>query len=531
VALNASHGMSAPQETPQTSDAEVVETAAALDLGSNSFHMIVGRLERGQLRIVDKLRERVRFAAGLDADRNIMPEAWDRALACLERFGERLDGMPSTRVRAVGTNTLRKARNSRKFLEHAAHALGYPIDIISGREEARLIYLGMAQSMPAIEGRRLVVDIGGGSTEIILGEGFDIVEADSKYMGCVSFSERFFGGGEITAKGFRKAQLAAELELQSIAQPYRRLGWTHAIGCSGTIHAVQEIVRANGWGDDGFTPKALKKLRKALVAVGSVDALDLPGLQPDRKPVIAGGVAIIEAIFLDLRIEQMVASPGALREGVLYDLVGRIRHEDVRDRTIKWFEEHYAVDAEQAARVEQTALTLLHQATKVWALDEARSERLLSWASRLFEIGLAIAHAGYHKHGGYLINYSHMAGFAREEQRTLSALVGGHRRKLRRDTFASIDPAQRADVLKLCVLFRLAVCLNRGRAAGLPRFVLKAKKERLKLHFPEGWLEEHPLTRTALEDESGYLAPHGFILTLHTAAGDPDGAKETETDG
>ncbi|MEQ9318078.1 MAG: Ppx/GppA family phosphatase, partial [Polyangiaceae bacterium] len=239
--------MAEPRTERPTGVGEEPEFAAAIDLGSNSFHMIVGRLEAGKLTIVDKLRDRVRLAAGLDEAGNIAPDAQERAIACLQRFGQRLGGMPRTSVRAVGTNTLRKAKNSRGFMAEAQTALGYPIETISGREEARLIYLGVAQTTPD-QGRRLVVDIGGGSTEAIIGEGFDILEADSLYMGCVSFSERYFSG-EITSRAFRDAQLAAELELQSITHRYRELGWERAVGCSGTMHAVYSIIRENGWAE------------------------------------------------------------------------------------------------------------------------------------------------------------------------------------------------------------------------------------------------------------------------------------------
>ncbi len=492
------------------------EFAAAVDLGSNSFHMIVGRLEDGQLQVVDKLRERVRFASGLDADGHITPEAMDRALSCLERLGQRVHGMNANRVRVVGTNTLRKAQNSRAFMDLAEAAIGYPIEIISGLEEARLIYLGVAQTMPE-DGRRLVVDIGGGSTEVIIGEGFETLAANSLYMGCVSFSQRFFPDGKVTAKGFRDAELAAELEIQSIAHAYRRTGWKTAVGCSGTVHAIQSIVQANGWSEEGITVKALKRLRKALLAAGHTDNLSLPGLQPDRAPVISGGTAILEALFFDLRVEHMVPSPGALREGVLYDLVGRINHEDVRDRTIRWFQQRYQVDVEHAENVEQTALTLLHQATRVWDLDPIWAEQELSWASRLHEIGVAISHTGYHKHGAYLATNVHMAGFSRGEQRLLATLIAGHRRKLKPELFERLAPGLIDDVTKLCVLFRLAVRLNRARDATRPPFVLKVKKRRLKLVFPDGFLDEHPLTRAALEAEARYLSAVGYELVLKVA--------------
>ena len=502
------------------------EFAAAVDLGSNSFHMIVGRLAAGQLHVVDKLRERVRFASGLDEKHVLSEEAMVRALDCLKRLGQRVADMPPGSVRAVGTNTLRKARNSRVFMERARDALGHPIEIIGGREEARLIYLGVAQTMPSEGGKRLVVDIGGGSTEFIIGDGFKIVEADSLFMGCVSFSLRYFGDGKLTAKRFRDAKIAAELELQSLARNYRKIGWTTEIGCSGTIHAVDAIVRANGWAEEGITLKALKKLRKALVAAGSVDALSLPGLQPDRMAVIAGGTAILEALFEDLRVNCMVPSPGALREGVLYDLVGRFAHEDVRDRTINWFCDHYHADRSQSERVEETALNLLDHALKSWPLDEERATRLLSWASSLSEIGLAIAHTAYHKHSAYLIENSHMAGFARGEQRALATLVRCHRRKLRTTSFDEIDPKNLEELQRLCVLFRLAVCLNRSRDADIPNCVLRVKKKRLKITFPDGWLEARPLSTAALEQEAIFLKALDFELVVKTADTAPSVAPE-----
>lgn len=501
-------------DTPTPGPAEL---AAAVDLGSNSFHMIVGRLAEGELHIVDKLRERVRFAAGLDDDRNITPAAMDRGIACLQRFGQRLSGMPLGRVRVVGTNTLRQAKNGRAFMDRARDALGYPIEVISGREEARLIYLGVAQTMPVNEGRRLVVDIGGGSTEVIIGDGFDIVEADSLYMGCVSYSERFFSEGKITAKRFRDAEVAAELELQSIVWRYRELGWTAAVGCSGTMHAVDTIIRANEWGDN-IAPRGLKRLRKALVAAGDVHNLDLTGLQADRKAVIAGGVAILEALFNDLRVQEMTPSPGALREGLLYGLVGRIDHEDVRERTIRAFQERYHVDGAQAEQVGNTAVTLLSQATRQWPLDERWAAQQLRWASQLCEIGLAISHTGYHKHGAYLVANSYMAGFSREAQSTLAMLIVSHRRKPRQLITDSLVRRDAAAVQKLCVLFRLAVALNRARDEERPPVVLKAKKDKLRLTFPEDWLDAHPLTHASLEQEKRYLAHIGWDLTLRSAA-------------
>ncbi len=492
------------------------ETLAAVDLGSHSFHLIVTRFKGGQIHVLDRLRERVSFAAGLDRDRNLNPEAIERGVDCLRRFGQRVNQMPRACVRAVGTNTLRQARNGLAFLEQAEEALGHPIEVISGREEARLIYLGVAQTNPRVAGRRLVIDIGGGSTECILGDGFDIVDADSLFMGCVSFTARFFADGCLDQAAFERAEIAAELEVQPIVRGYKKLGWEQVLGCSGTIHNIAAILQANGWVDerDSIGVKGLRRLRRALVAAGSLAMLTLPGLTEDRRPVIAGGVAILLALFQDLGIEQMVTSPGALREGALYDLLGRIHHEDVRERTIRWFQEHYHVDIEHSERVESTALSLLRQAGVAWTPhDLAHAEQQLHWASRLFEIGLAINHTGHHKHGSYLVQNSYMAGFSRGEQQVLAALILNSRRKVHREVFESLDPLRRDDVLMLAVLFRLAVQLNRSRDSDLPRFVLRLKdRERLRLVFPPGWLVERPLTLASLEEETKHLASFGIQL-------------------
>ncbi|MBM4357892.1 MAG: exopolyphosphatase [Deltaproteobacteria bacterium] len=501
---------------------EEPETLAAVDLGSHSFHLIVTRVKGGQLHVTDRLRERVSLAAGLDADKRLRADAMDRALECLRRFGQRVKPMPRSCVRAVGTNTLRQAKNGPAFLERAEEALGHPIEVISGREEARLIYLGVAQTNPEGQGRRLVIDIGGGSTECILGDGFDIVDADSLFMGCVSYSSRFFGDGTLDERRFLQAELAAELEIQPIAKGYRRFGWQRVLGCSGTIVNVASIVRENGWSDDGITLASLRRLKRALVAAGHVDAVELPGLSADRRPVIAGGVAILIALFQDLGIERMTTSAGALREGALYDLLGRIHHEDVRERTIRWFQEHYHVDVEHADRVEKTARSLLSQASLDWAPhDPEHAEQQLRWASHLFEIGLAINHTGHHKHGAYLVQNSYMAGFSRGEQQTLAAMILCSRRKVHRESLDAVDPAYREDVTMLAVLFRLAVQLNRSRDVDLPKFVLRVKdRKRLRLVFPAGWLEERPLTLASLEEEAKYLSSFGVTLDFRELAED-----------
>jgi exopolyphosphatase/guanosine-5'-triphosphate,3'-diphosphate pyrophosphatase len=491
------------------------DTVAAVDLGSNSFHMVVARLVRSELHIVDRLRERVALAGGLDERKRLTSDAQERALACIERFGERLRGMPQGSVRAVGTSALRMARNQQSFVARAEEALGHPIEIVSGAEEARLIYLGVAHDLSDDSNRRLVIDIGGGSTECILGQRFEALKTDSLHMGCVNYSLRFFPSGAITKESMEKALLAARLEVRGMERSYRGLGWEDCIGASGTILAVETILSQNQWSERGITPKGLRKLRKALVEAGHAEKLALPGLQPERAPVLAGGVAILSALFDGLEIEMMQTSNGALREGVLYDLAGRIRHEDLRELTIRRLSHVYHVDLEQAQRVERTALALFEQVAKDWDLPIEQGAQFLAWAARLHEIGISLSHNGYHKHGAYLVDHSDMPGFSRTDQLMLAALIEGHRRKLSTERFEALPISLQRPVMRLCVLLRLAVLLNRSRSQlPLPAVQLAVKKSAYLVSFPPEWLEGNPLTRADIEEEAERLTPLSFEVTV-----------------
>jgi exopolyphosphatase/guanosine-5'-triphosphate,3'-diphosphate pyrophosphatase len=495
-----------------------IHTVAGVDLGSNSFHMIVARVDEGQLHIVDRMRERVRLASGLDAAHRLSEEAMQRAYDCLTRFGQRVRELPFGAVRAAGTNTLRQAKNAAVFLERAQHALGHPIDVIAGREEARLIYLGVAHGVPNEPGRRLVIDIGGGSTECILGEGFEPVATESMFMGCVSYSDRFFRGGAVDRDGFRRAQLAAALELRSIERSYRVLGWQTCYGSSGTVLAIAEVLRANGWAGQGVTRKGLKKLRAALCEAREVRALSLPGLDPERAGVLPGGLAILLAAFKSLGIESLEPAQSALREGLLYDLVGRIRHEDVRERSIRWLADRSRVDLEQAARVERTATHCLDQVAAAWGLTSEEDRHYLAWAARLHEIGLEISHTGFHKHGAYIVGNADMPGFSKNEQQLLSFIVQAQRRKVPLDALAALPEAQRQRALRLGILFRLACCLNRSRSSdALPSVELKAEGRRLFLRLGADGFEQSPLTRADLAEEGERLAAAGIELELRIA--------------
>ena len=484
------------------------KTVAGVDLGSNSFHMVIVRRESdGKLEVLDKLREPVRLASGLDKHRDLTLEAQRRGWSALEKMGERLRALPSRQVRAVGTNTLRQARNGHDFLQRGSELLGHPIEIISGPEEARLIFLGVAHSDFIPEGRRLVIDIGGGSTELIIGEGYEPIDKHSLYMGCVSFSQRFFGDDRLSLASFEQAELAAANELRSIRESFRQLGWDFAFGASGTVRALDQVARTNGWSQGELNLAALERIRDELVRQRKVSKLVVRGLEPDRVPVIAGGLAVLMAAFRSLNIRDLQVATGALREGLAFELLGERSRADVRERTVAAFEERYHVDRSHASRCEVTALHLFDQVAGPWGLDESDGRRMLRYAVRLHEIGLSISYAGFHKHDAYIIENAEMPGFSRDEQDTLAAVLRGHRRKLRPRYFKDLPPRFQKPALQLSVLVRLAATLHRSRTdEPMPEIrVQRADPDRLELVFPPHWLDRHPLVRTDLEGEAQYL--------------------------
>lgn len=491
------------------------ELVAAVDLGSNSFHLLVARTDGGEPVVVDRLREMVRLAGGLGRRKRLSPESQQRALDCLLRFGQRLRHMPPDSVHAVGTNTLRSAQNAGEFLEQAERALGHSIEVVSGIEEARLVYLGVSQSLPAPEVRRLVVDIGGGSTELIVGQRFEPELMQSLYVGCVSMSREFFRKGEIQEKSWQRAELAVLRELESHKAAFREAGWQEAVGSSGTVRAIQAVVRGQGWGEEAITLASLERLRDALIEAGSIKKVGLAGLSAERRPVFPGGVTILLAAFKALRIQSMRPAEGALREGLLHDLLGRIREEDIRDRSVEALAERCHVDLPQAQRVERTALECLAQVAEAWRLGGQETRRRIAWAARLHEIGLDIAHSQHHRHGEYIIAHSDLHGFSRQGQRLLATLVRAHRRKFPVELFRELPGKRGRAAERLAVLLRLAALLHRSRSPDLlPVFSLRPGRHALELRFPEGWLDANPLTRADLEHESAYLAKAGFELTF-----------------
>ena len=495
---------------------EHAETYAAVDLGSNSFHLLVARREHGELRVLDRIKEMVRLAGGLDAEGRLDPGTHASALECLARFGQRLRGIPPDNLRAVGTQALRRMQHSNAFLMVAETALGCPVDIIAGREEARLIYLGVSQGVSGHEDQRLVVDIGGGSTELVIGQGLEPLEMESLQMGCVSMTQWHFPDGRITAQRWKQALAAAHAELQELQLRYRRVGWDTAVGSSGTIRAVAAICEAQGWIEQAITPDAVRRLGERLVEFGDTSAVSLPGLSERRQPVIAGGAVLVQACIEALGIERLEVSPFALREGVLHDLLGRLEHRDPRDKTVRAFQARYGVDERQVQRVWRVALTAFDQVSSHPALRPAHGE-LLGWAADLHECGLGVSHSAYQAHSGYLVEHSDMAGFTRQEQLFLATLVRHHRRAVP-EAFCEALPTRLHEPLRItlaCLRLAAVLCRTRDDAA-IPEFRLDAEDHVLDLHLPEDWARAHPLTMADLEQERGVLAAIGLALDLHT---------------
>jgi len=493
----------------------VPDVLAAVDLGSNSFHMVVARYSHGQLVILDRLREMVRLAAGLSDSGRLDDSATERALRCLERFGQRLRAMQANSVRVVGTSALRCAKRKRWFLERARAALGHPIEIISGPEEARLIYSGVVHTSPLSPDKRLVIDIGGGSTEVVIGEGFNPLLLESLSVGCVGLTTTCFDDGRISEKRFERARTAVRLELEPIHEAYRKLGWLQAFGSSGTVRVIGDVMRRLNPDAPHITPDSLRSLAERVIAAGHVDELDLPDVDAERAPVFPAGLAILLEIAENFAIDRIRVAEGAMREGMLYDLMGRFTDEDARVLSVRAMEKRYHVDELQADRVEATAVALLEQVEAEWALEDPLAESMLRWAARLHETGLDIAHSKYHRHSAYLLQHADMPGFPREEQLLLSALVGGHRRQL---SFASLEdllPPWDRHAEFLIVLLRLAVLLHRGRSPQpLPEVQLNVKGRTLNLELPQRWMKEHPLTLEDLEQERLYLKEAGFRLNF-----------------
>ena len=478
------------------------ELLAAIDMGSNSFHLAIARVDHGEVKKVASMSEKVQLAAGLDENKNLTEAAQQRGLACLARFVGRLSSVQPNRLRIVATNALRQAKNGHEFIQKAAEILPKPIEIIAGREEARLIYLGVSHSM-ANGGRRLVIDIGGGSTEFIIGEQFEPIHTESLQMGCVAYSKAYFADGEISAKAFDKAVVAARKEMSGIANTYKTAGWDTVVGSSGTIKACRQIVVNLGLSDEqeNLTRDGLQKLKDRLLKFKHISELDFEGLREDRRAVLPAGLAILYAIFEVMALDKWAYSAGALREGVMYDLLGRFKHEDVRDRSVQALMGRYNADPKQAERVVKTAQHLFDGVARALQLNTEDSD-LLRRAAYLHEIGLAISHGGYHRHGAYLLQHSDIPGFSQIDQNHLSHLVAHHRRKLRADAKNDVLKVGGSHLSYLCLLLRLAVLLNHSRSDQLlPAIELNVMNTQQWQLSVSGDAKQWPLLVADLHDE------------------------------
>ncbi len=490
---------------------------AAIDLGSNSFHMVIARVVDGAMQVLGRLKQRVHLADGLDAQNRLSDEAMERGLSCLALFAERLQGFSAANVTIVGTHTLRIATNAEEFLQRAAEVIPYPIEVISGNEEARLIFMGVEHTQPE-KGRKLVIDIGGGSTELVIGEDFEPQLVESRRMGCVSFANLYFPKGEISPEHFRRARLSAAQKLETMAWQYRLHGWQYALGASGSIKAACEVLLAMGEKEKLITPDTLEMLVTEVLKHKSFNALSLPGLSEERKAVFVPGLAILCGVFDALAIRELRLSDGALREGVLYEMEGRFRHQDIRSRTAQSLANHYAIDSDQSRRVLETTEKLYLQ----W-LDQNPKQAnpqlsaLLKWAALLHEVGLTINHSGMQRHSAYILQNSNMPGFNQDQQMLLATLVRYHRKAVKQDEMPRFTLFKKKQFLPMMFLLRLATLLNNQRQATTKPDSLKLTTDdgNWTLKFPTGYLSQNTLVQLDLEREQAYWNDvTGWKLTL-----------------
>ncbi len=488
-------------------------TIAAIDLGSNSFHMVVAEENQGQLVILDRIREMVRLAEGLDSDGKLDEKIEQRALDSLSRFGQRIRTLDSHCVSTVGTNTLRRIKNSEDFIFQAEQALGFPIEIISGFEEARLVYQGVAHTLEQDHDSKLIVDIGGGSTEIIIGEGYTPQLLNSLEMGCVMIMQNFFADGKIKSKRMQAARVFVLQRMKAIHYTYNKLGWEAAIGSSGSIKSIASVIREMKLQkNEGINRESIVRLIALCSEFKKVKKLEFPGLSEKRQPVFLGGLIVLAGVFEALRIDHMHVSEGALREGLLYDMVGRRQNNDVRNKSISSLASRFHADQQHAHRIEQTAFDFLQQLKTSWFDDIQNASNLLRWACELHEIGRNISHSNYQKHGAYVIENADLAGFSRQEQQRVAAIVRSQRGKINKEVFR--DPHKEHQYVKyLAVVLRLSAIFHRSRVENtLPAINLSVEAKELTLKLPDRWLNEHPLTINDLEQEAEYLQVLGLTL-------------------
>ena len=500
--------MSSPRDTAPPAD------LAAIDIGSNSFRLEIGQVSPGRYKRIEYLKETVRLGAGLDANGMLTEDAASRGLACLSRFAQRLAGYTKGQVRAVATQTLREARNRDLFLVRAQTVLGHPIEVISGREEARLIYAGVARLQPSDQ-QRLVIDIGGRSTEMILGQGRAPQRAESFQVGSVSLSMRYFPDGRVTEQAFRNAQVAAGAEFEEALAPFARRHWQESLGSSGTAGAVSQLLLASGITDGAITPEGLRWCIAQCLKAGRAERLSLPGLKDDRRAVLGGGLAILYTLATHFGIDALQPARGALRQGVIFELdeqraasagrsTGAPGH-DMRDASVRDLQQRFEVDTAQAERVEAVAAALYAPLT---SHDDPDRHRHLGWACALHEIGMMVSHHDHHRHSAYVLSHVDAAGFSQSQQRRLADLVLAQRGGLRK---VEQQLADRAFALQVLCL-RLAIIHCHARQPVAPSAVtLTFKDSQAVLKVPGDWADTHPRTLYLLNEEQAVWEKSGAL--------------------
>ncbi len=490
---------------------------AAIDLGSNSFHLIIAREIHGVMQVIDRHKEMIRLRSGLDKKGFLTPEAFARGIACLERFGQLIKNIPCRQVRAVGTNTLRNAQNSQGFLKAAKKALGHEVQIIGGQEEARLIYLGVSHGLPENDEKRLVMDIGGGSTEYIIGHHFTNDHLSSTEMGCVSISQLFFPENNVDKNSLEQAITHCRQILIPHYRKLKKLGWDTAIGASGSIKAIGTILEENQWSKQEITLTGMESLSTTLIAAGSVEKAGIKGLKDERIPVLLGGLTILMASFEILNIKVMQVSTNALREGLIFDTLGRIQSQDARETSITGIQKWLKVDVQQAKYVAETALHLYDQAHNSWQLqsDDYSYRKHLNWAAQVHEIGMALSHRRYRHHGAYIIENADLAGFSQQEKQILATIILNHRGRIQQDSFANFSKEHEEKLPYLTLILRLAVRMHRGRTNEAITPLIRIKNShKIHLEFEKNWLSNHPLSQLDLSIEAKHISDAGFKLTF-----------------
>ncbi len=492
-------------------------TCAVADLGSNTFHLMIAEVDGTKFTVIDKIRYPVKLAEGFDDQKNLTEEAIQRGLDIIEMYGQRLKDFHPRFVKIVGTNALRRARNSRDFVSRATEIVGYSVEVISGYEEARLIYLGVARSIELDGQNRLLIDIGGGSSELVIGRDFDSIDMESLDIGCLSSTVDFFPDGMVTKEAMHRAVIKAGLKIQPFVLHMKNIGWQTVIGSAGSIIAIGKVLEQKGWTNGEITFEALDRLRKDLVENGRFKGEDHPDISQDRANAFAGGTAVLYGLMKNLDIETIIPCDGGLREGMLLDLYGKIEHHDIRDTAIKQFANDYKFDEKQSQLVENAAMYIFEALKTSLQLDDIQSVNYLRWAAMVHETGLAVSHAKYHKHSAYLVKHADLAGFTREEQQVLRFIIEGHRRSFPKKLLGKLPACDCYRVTALCLIFRLAVLFCRSRNhVPLDELGFKAEKGSIDLVFPVEWLQQNPLTEADLILEQKAVKESGWKLNFVT---------------